>query len=452
MTDDHQLTNTHRAYFAVQPELRRGRLTLRLLDGPRGPQDFRLTKATIQVGRSPHADVVIEDRSISKIHFDLHLTPQGVELRDRDSTNGCWVHGVQVVRARLRPGDAFRAGDRSFVIMDIGDVEVVATVATRCGSLQGSSVVMRELFATIDKLSLTPLDILILGETGTGKELTAQTIHQLSARRNKPFITLDCGAISSSLADATLFGFRKGAFTGADRDQPGVFEEANGGTIFLDEIGELLPELQVKLLRVLERRELTRLGEPARNRAIDVRVVAATHRDLRREVAEGRFREDLFYRLARGMLTTPPLRERSEDIVALAETFLLRLRDEYEIQVWLSPAAKDALLRHTWPGNVRELRNSIEQAAFIKRSGELGPTDLRLGSLTSQGLAMAEVADICKGYERAHMALDRQLLPKVLDESKGSLSEAARRLGISRDRLRSKLRALQLYPRDGDQS
>lgn len=161
---------------------------------------------------------------------------------------------------------------------------------------------MRELFASIDLLANTPLDILISGETGTGKELTARTVHELSGRHKRPYVTLDCGAIASSLADATMFGFRKGAFTGADRDQPGIFEEAKDGTIFLDEIGELPLDLQVKLLRVLEGRQSARLGEPAKLRALDMRVVAATHRDLRREVAEGRFREDLFFRLARGLI------------------------------------------------------------------------------------------------------------------------------------------------------
>src|SRR5690606_28613885 len=366
-------------------------------------------------------------------------------LRDRDSTNGCWLHGCRVFHARLHAGDTFRAGDRHFAIIDIGNVEVAATIAGRCRALQGSSVVMRELFATLDALSLTPLDILILGETGTGKELTARTIHQLSERRAKPFITLDCSAIAASLADATMFGFRKGAFTGADRDQPGVFEEAHGGTLFLDEIGELPLELQVKLLRVLERRELTRLGEPAKVRSVDIRVVAATHRNLRNEVAEGRFREDLFYRLARGMVEMPPLRERGDDIVELAELFLVRLRNDFGVDVSLDNAARELLRRHPWPGNVRELRNCIEQGAHLKRSGTLTPANLRLGGHATKGHVVTELVNLANSYEDAHVALDRVLLSRVLDDSGGNLSEAARRLGISRPTLRAKLRAAQLY-------
>ncbi|MFV8750046.1 sigma 54-interacting transcriptional regulator [Nannocystaceae bacterium ST9] len=440
------LTKTHRAALAIHAEKRPGRLKLRLVDGPSGSTDFELTKPTIQVGRSPMADLVIDERSISKIHFELRLAGGGVDLRDRESTNGCWLQGCRVFHARLRVGDSFRAGDLQFMIVGVDEVDVVVTLAPRCGALQGASVVMRELFASIDALSLAPLDILILGETGTGKELTARTLHQLSERRSKPFVTLDCGAISASLAEGTLFGFRKGAFTGADHDQPGVFEEANRGTIFLDEIGELVPELQVKLLRVLERREVTRIGEPAKPRALDIRVVAATHRDLRREVAEGRFREDLFYRLARGLITLPPLRERGEDILMLADDFLGKLRDEFGRDVRMSAACRDAMLRHPWPGNVRELRNCIEQAFHIKRSGELAASDLRLGTLAWKSQGTSELADATKTYADAHVALDKVFLAKVLESTSGNLSEAARRLGLSRDTLRVKLKAARLYP------
>jgi len=294
--------------------------------------------------------------------------------------------------------------------------------------------------------AITPLDILILGETGTGKQLTAQTIHRLSDRRSGPFITLDCGAIAPSLAEATLFGFRKGAFTGADHHQAGVFEEATGGVIFLDEVGELPPALQIKLLHVLERREVTRLGEPGKQRSIDVRVIAATHRDLRREVAEDRFREDLFYRLARGLIEVPPLRERGDDISALADSFLKRLRSDFGLEVSLSATGRGALRSHLWPGNVRELKNCIERAAHTKRSGQLEPDDLRLGNFGSRGRAMANLIDGSSSYDDAHIALDRLLLAKILDESGGNLSEAARRLGMSRPTLRTKLKAAQLYP------
>ncbi len=443
---DQPLTKTLRAGLVLEAQKRPGRLTLRLIDGPNGKEEFELRKTTLQVGRSSLADVTVADPSISKIHFELRLSATGIELRDRDSKNGVWLNGCRVFHAQLRSGDSFRAGDRHFMITSVGDIEVQATVSARCGLLEGSSVLMRELFGVIDSLSLTPLDVLILGETGTGKELTARTLHQLSERRSHPFITLDCGAISTALAESTMFGFRKGAYTGANRDQPGIFEEANTGTIFLDEIGELPLELQVKLLRVLERREVMRLGEPAKVRPLDIRIVAATHRDLRREVSEGRFREDLFYRLARGLIEMPPLRERGEDIIELAQLFLVRLRSDFGVDVTLSDAARETLRHHSWSGNVRELKNCIEQAAHMKRSGEITPSDLRLGSFSAKGRVISGLLDTASSYEAAHLALDRILLASVLDDCGGNLSEAARRLSISRPTLRAKLRAAQLYP------
>jgi transcriptional regulator with PAS, ATPase and Fis domain len=443
-----ELTDTtQRSTMAVVLGARPGRLTLRIIDGPQGSQDFSLQRATVQIGRSPLADVVIQHPSISKVHFELRLVSTGVELRDRGSTNGCWISGCRVFHALLGPGSSFRAGDCHFCILEVADVQVTATVTAQCGYLQGRSVVMRELFASLDSISTTPLDVLILGETGTGKELTARTIHKLSPRHAGPFVTLDCGAIAPSLADGTLFGFCKGAFTGADHAQAGVFEAADGGVIFLDEIGELSAELQIKLLHVLERREVVRLGEPAKRRSVDVRVVAATHRDLRREVAEGRFREDLFYRLARGLIEVPPLRERGGDILELAELFLVRLRCEFGLEVSLSTAACEVLRQYQWPGNVRELKNCIERAAHTKRiAGELEPSDLRLGDFAAQGRAMVSLIDASGNYDDAHLALDRFLLARVLEDCRGNLSEAARRLGVSRPTLRSKLKSVQLYP------
>jgi transcriptional regulator with PAS, ATPase and Fis domain len=441
MYDDPTQTQTHRIAFSLEAKRRPGRLTLRWVDGPGGPQDFVLTKATVLVGRSSTADVVVDSRSISKAHFELRIASGGVELRDRGSTNGVWLLGCRMFHAILRPGDTFRAGDHHFAILELEDIDVVATVGARCGALQGESLAMRELFARIDALSVSPLDLLVLGETGTGKELTARALHQLSSRHGGPFVTLDCGAISPSLAEATLFGVRKGAFTGADRDQPGVFEEANGGTVFLDEVGELPLDLQVKLLRVLERREVMRVGEPAKPRPLDIRVISATHRDLRREVAEGRFREDLFFRLARGLLEVPPLRERGADIIVLAELFLVRLRNDFGLDVRLGADCRDALLRHSWPGNVRELRNCVEQAAHVRRSGELAASDLRLGSLIASRRDTLDIANPTQSYAEAHLALDRVFLARVLSETGGNISETSRRLGLSRDTLRARMKA-----------
>jgi two-component system NtrC family response regulator len=307
---------------------------------------------------------------------------------------------------------------------------------------------MRELYKQIEALAPTPLDILLLGETGTGKDLTARTIHAAS-RRAGPLVVLDCGALSPTLAEGTIFGFRKGSFTGADHNQPGVFEAANGGTLVIDEVGELALELQTKLLRALDNREVTRLGEPGTPRKVDVRIVAATHRDLRQAVAEGRFREDLYYRLARAVLRTPALRERGDDIIELAESFLSTLCRDYGLEVFLGEEAMRALTAHAWPGNVRELRNAIEQAAHIKRRGEITARDLHLGS---GGAPRAnKVEDLIHSnadYQAIHAEVDKLLLPRLLEAHDHNLSHVAKRVGMSRDKLRARLRELGLYSRD----
>ena len=258
-------------------------------------------------------------------------------------------------------------------------------------------------------------------------------------------MVLDSGALSTTLVEATIFGVRKGAFTGADRDQSGVFEAANYGTLLIDEVGELPLDLQVKLLRALENREVTRLGEPGKRRRVDVRVVAATHRDLRRAVTAGRFREDLYYRLARAVIRTPPLRERGDDVVELAQFFLDRICAEYGLNLSLGADAFNTLRSHTWPGNVRELRNTIEEAAHRTRGGTISARDLRTETREPEFDLLPAQFNGFESYRQVHADVDRMLLPEVLQVNAGNLSQAAKSLGISRDTLRSRLRELGLY-------
>jgi DNA-binding NtrC family response regulator len=425
---------------------RPGRFALHVLDGPSSGVHELEQRATL--GRSHVADVTIEHGSVSKLHAELELTRWGVRLRDLGSKNGTWVLGRRVEALHLAAGDEFAVGECWVRLASIDEIEVAMLESERFGRLWGSSLVMRELYAQLEALAPTPLDLLIQGETGTGKELTAQTIHELSCRKGR-FIVLDCAALSTTLADGTLFGFRKGAFTGADHDQPGAFEEADGGTLFIDEVGELPLELQRKLLGVLERRELTRLGEPGKPRTVDVRVVAATHRDLRQEVAEGGFREDLYYRLARALVYTPPLRDREEDIVELANSFLRRVCLDHGLEVNLDDGARTALRQHSWPGNVRELRNVIERAAHIRRQGQITARDLMLGAVRTLD-STASIADALgsdKSYAEVHDELDRLLLPRLLERYDHNISHISQHLGISRDRLRRRLRELGLYSR-----
>ncbi|KIG15276.1 two component, sigma54 specific, transcriptional regulator, Fis family protein [Enhygromyxa salina] len=444
------LTAPTSAAGGIKTARRAGQLRVRLLDGETA--EFPLANGpTITFGRSRAADVVISDQSVSKVHFSLRVVDGGVELEDLGAKNGTWFAGRRVRRIVLARGDKFSAGSCAIELVEIGEVDVEVAADSECGLLFGESLPMRELFATLAKLAPTPLDMLVTGETGTGKELTARTIHDLSLRRDQPFVILDCSTLPSTLADASIFGFRRGAFTGAEHDQPGLFEQAHGGTLFIDEIGELSAELQVKFLRALDRRQVARLGEPGNMRTVDVRVVAATNRDLSAEVRNGRFREDLFHRVAHASLRLPPLRERGVDVIALAERFLDIVAADHGQRVSLADDAKTLMATHDWPGNVRELKNAIRRAAFVCRDHVIRSEDLSLGRPDGWGYKLAKALDDGKNheYEDLHMLVDSIYLPAVMTECQ-SISASARRLGITRGRLRSRLQALGLHDVNDD--
>jgi len=427
---------------------RPGQLRVRLVGSE--PAVFDLESgSTITFGRSRAAQVTLAHPSVSKIHFCLRAIDGGVELEDLGSKNGTWFQSRRVRRITLMPADRFFAGTCEIEILGVSNVDVEVTTTSECGLLVGESVIMRELFARIEKLAPLPLDLLIQGETGTGKELTARTIHDLSPRRDRPFVTLDCSTLATNIADATLFGFRRGAFTGADCEQAGLFEEADGGTLFIDEIGELSPELQMKFLRALDRRQVARLGEAARMREIDVRVVAATNRDLRAEVRAGRFREDLFHRVAHARMLLPPLRDREFDSVVLAERFLREIALEHDGPVKIGDDAKTAMITYDWPGNVRELMSTIRRTALMCEGDTIRLEDLDLGRDHGWGFKLAQVIAGNKGhtYKSLHMLVDRVFLPAVLEEH-GSLRASADHLGITRGTLRTRLQALGLYAAD----
>jgi DNA-binding NtrC family response regulator len=306
---------------------------------------------------------------------------------------------------------------------------------------------MRELFAMIMKLAPSDLDLLISGETGTGKEVTAHTIHELSDRADAPFVVLDCSTLPSTLAETTIFGFRRGAFTGAERDQEGLFEQAHGGTLFIDEIGELDLKLQQRFLRAIDLRQVTRLGEPGVVRNVDARIVAATNRELMSEVREGRFREDLYHRLGGPALRLPALRERGLDIITLAEHFL---NEHAEIRGTQPPTladdAKILLTTYEWPGNIRELRSALRRAGVMCRNGVIRSEDIDLARQDGWAHKFARVMedrDSAK-YKDLHLMIDRVFLPAVLGEHK-TITAAADHLGLKRAWLRTRLRDLDLY-------
>ena len=304
----------------------------------------------------------------------------------------------------------------------------------------GSSPPMRELLEMIAYVAPTEATVLITGESGTGKELVAEALHRNSARRDQPFIKVNCAALAETLLESELFGHEKGAFTGADRRREGKFVQADGGTLFLDEIGETSQAMQVKLLRVLQEQELQRVGGEATIK-VDVRILAATNRQLEEEVRRGAFREDLYYRLNVVMLTVPPLRERGDDIGLLAQFFARKFAEKNRRTLdRITEECLDLLHHYPWPGNVRELENAIERGIILMRGSELTEKSLPLTVQNHSGKKREiETADGEASPSSSLFDLEKQAILKTMEETGGNKSEAARRLGITRKTLLNKL-------------
>ncbi|MCA9694945.1 MAG: sigma 54-interacting transcriptional regulator, partial [Myxococcales bacterium] len=270
------------------------RVMLVVSDGPDRGAEIQAARQRLTIGRSAVNDLVLTDTLVSGLHAEIQVSDRGVLLRDLESTNGTTVNGVRIHQAWVEPGMTLRLGQTEIAFKSADEVEVPISSEAHYGALYGGSPAMREIFAVLERIAPTEMSVLIGGPTGSGKELVARALHDESPRHKGPFIVLDCGSLPRELAEAAILGHKKGSFTGAVADRAGCFEEADGGTLFLDEIGELPLELQPKLLRVLDRREVQRIGENT-VRKVDVRVVAATHRDLRTMVSRGEFREDLYF-------------------------------------------------------------------------------------------------------------------------------------------------------------
>ncbi|MDJ0865098.1 MAG: sigma-54 dependent transcriptional regulator [Myxococcota bacterium] len=324
----------------------------------------------------------------------------------------------------------------------------------RFENLIGSGPAMREVFETVRKVAETDLTVLVRGESGTGKELVAQALHQRSPRRKRPFVAVNCAAISRELVESELFGHEKGAFTGADARRVGRFEAADGGTIFLDEIGDMPPETQAKVLRVLQEQCFERVGGN-RPVSVDVRVVAATHRDLEEQVAAGSFREDLYYRLKVVEIELPSLRERPQDVPALAEHFLGQVAERLERPLMpISAAALGRLARHAWPGNVRELRNVIEQAAVLAAGDSIEEDDLKLPAAAAVADAPGAIdtqIPFSEAKRDATAGFERRYLLQALRENGGNISRTAAAIGMVRQSLQQKIRELDLRSEDWEE-
>jgi DNA-binding NtrC family response regulator len=394
------------------------------------------------VGRGDHCHVSIADSHMSTSHCSLAATSLGVRISDQESRNGTFIH-----QARIKSGGSvyltsngrIRCGHTWMEIRVTGPEHVPISGAVACGSLIGRSILMRQLFARIERLAPTRLNILITGETGTGKELVAQALHDASGRKGK-LVTIDCGSIPPSLAESALFGHERGSFTGAISKRVSPFLEAGGGTVFIDELGELPEELQPKLLRALEARQIQAVGS-TRYEPIDVRVIAATRRDLHVEMNAGRFRNDLYFRVAQRCLELPPLRERREDIPDLVARFLIADLEDPGALSRIDAPEMERLKRYDWPGNVRELRNVV-LAAHVESNG--GP--IEFGELLNPRKSSIHLSDRVAATQSFAVQRDALLAAFVRDyftalhaEARGNVSEMSRRAGLSRGQVRTYL-------------
>jgi DNA-binding NtrC family response regulator len=445
------------------------RVMLRVKDGPDRGAQITVARSRVTIGRSAVNDLVLTDTSVSGTHAELVIGEGGVIIHDLESTNGTFAGAVRVKSAWIDPGTSIKCGKTEIELLSADEVQVPISGEDHFGAMYGRSSAMREVFATLERVAPTEMSVLIGGETGTGKELVARALHDESNRAQGPFVVLDCGSLPRELAEAAILGHKKGSFTGAVGDRAGCFEEANGGTLFLDEIGELPMDLQPKLLRVLDRREVQRIGE-SQVRKVDVRVVAATHRDLRMMVGQGLFREDLYFRLSVMSVDLPPLRERGEDVVMLADRFLedfVRMAGGMP-KPRVSDAAREALVAEPFPGNVRQLKNIIQRAAHLCRAGVIEPSDLHLGRREDPRAVASSTNDrtappgsfgaalLDAPFKDAKQAMvdnfEREYFSRLLDRTDGNLSRAAAEAGITRYYLRELLKRLGMHKvrDDGD--
>jgi transcriptional regulator with GAF, ATPase, and Fis domain len=379
---------------------------------------FQIGDAPVSVGAEADNAIVLTDRAVSRHHCRFEPSSAGVSVRDLGSTNGTWVDGIRIRRHLLRPGAVIRIGRTTLRAAGLANAKGSGT------GLVAGSPAMLSVLAQVDRFSMLPWPVLVCGETGVGKERVARALHERGPRAKGPFVPLNGGGLPRELIESELFGHERGAFTGAVQAHRGAFEQAHGGTLFLDEIAELPPDLQTRLLRVLETWQVRRVGSESARR-VDVRLVCATHRDLRALVDDAQFRADLYYRIHRLVIEVPPLRTRPEEVPALANHFLTLMQPEIGTRT-LEPDALERLRRHRWRGNIRELRNVLELAAVDCDGAviDVGAIDrsLRRGS-------------------RTHTSCSGNALRETLEQYGGNMAATARALGIPRSTLRDRLKA-----------
>jgi transcriptional regulator with PAS, ATPase and Fis domain len=419
--------------------LKARRYRIAVVTGPDTGASAEIDNGTFLLGTHQNNDLRLTDKGVSRYHLELQLRAEGLKVTDLDSTNGTFQGPTRVGSIILNGAAKLKLGSNTEVEISPADVpvQVQGYDGERFGQAIGGSRYMKELFGLLDRVSNTEATVLLEGETGTGKELLAEAIHQRSSRRGGPFVVVDCGALPRDLIGSELFGHVRGAFTGALNAKRGLIEEADGGTLFLDEVGELPLDLQPQLLRALEKREVRPIGE-VRAKKVNIRVVAATNKNLPELVRQAQFREDLYFRLAVVRAQVPPLRKHKEDIPLLVRHFLRELkRDDFEI----GPDVLAQLMAHDWPGNVRELRNVVERglsleggALPIEVSGDIGTATNDGGNYNPGGMSK-DVLE--KPFKEAKGLLvesfEREYLTHLLQRHNGNISRAALEAGIDRN-------------------
>ncbi len=409
------------------------KVRVEVVRGPDAGKSVEVAGQSVTIGTAEDNQLVLSDDSVSRAHCELEPVTGGMRVRDLGSTNGVFAGETRLYDAVLPFDSPLRLGDTELALSALAEtVEREQTTRDRFGDLLGASPRMRELFADLERIAAADVTLLIEGETGTGKEIVAESVHRASSRAAGPFVVFDCGAVTPSLVESELFGHERGAFTGATHAHVGVCEQADGGTLFLDEIGELPKELQPKLLRAIEKREIRRVGG-TRVIPFDTRVIAATNRQLRAEVARDQFRQDLYFRLAAAHVTVPALRERMEDLPLLVERFLSLERPPRSARD-LSRELWDLLRAHRWPGNVRELRNVVQRFLVTP---DRALRDLTVASPVAAGAASTGAGLLPLRIARRENgdAFEREYLASVLRLAGGNVTHAAALAEVSRQNL-----------------
>jgi transcriptional regulator with GAF, ATPase, and Fis domain len=409
------------------------KIRIEVMDGADRDRVVELGGPEARVGSGRGCELVLQDRTVSRVHVVVRVEGDQIRVLDEGSRNGTLLDGVRIRDAYARPDSRIVIGATTLRLRMLNEiVSIPISSRERFGRLVGRSVPMRRLFALLERIAPTDNTVLVEGETGTGKELVAEAIHEESRRNEGPFVVFDCSAVSSTLIESELFGHVRGAFTGAVSDRMGAFELADGGTLFLDEVGELPLDLQPKLLRALERREVRRVGSSV-PKHVDVRIVAATNRSLEREVESGRFREDLYYRLAVVPVLLPPLRERLEDVPLLVDLFSEQLGAQ---PGGVPEGIVRAMARQAWSGNVRELRNAVARALSLGTHGHVGLDDDAAGG----GFRI----DLSVPLYVAREAFERAYVEQALQSTGGNVSRAAEVAGVNRKFVQRAMKRFQL--------